>query len=44
MGGRWVKVTGEGPVIYPGKEFFRRGRRGKRRDNDEPSGPLTVTP
>jgi hypothetical protein len=44
MGGRWVKVTGEGPVVYPGKEFFKH-KRGKHDDEEQgPSGPLSVIP
>lgn len=38
MGGRWVRVSGEGPVIASGAEEGRR-RRG---EGDEPMGPLTV--
>ena len=40
MGGRWVKVSGEGPVIAPGHESEGRGKRG--RDDDTPAGPLSV--
>lgn len=40
MDGRWVQVTGEGPVIAPGHEGPRRGRSPK--DEDTPSGPLSV--
>lgn len=42
MGGRWVQVSGEGPVIAPGQE--RPGPAGQRppRDDDTPAGPLTV--
>ena len=40
MDGRWVQVTGEGPVIAPGREGPRHGRLAK--DEDTPSGPLSV--
>ena len=39
MGGRWVKVSGEGPVIAPGHDAEGRGKRG---DDDTPAGPLSV--
>jgi len=42
MGGRWVQVTGDGPVVYPGKHYFRKPR--KDHDDDSPSGPLSVIP
>lgn len=38
MGGRWVPVSGEGPVIAPGRERPKRGRG----DEGTPSGPLSV--
>jgi hypothetical protein len=41
MGGRWVQVSGEGPIIAQG-EHGRRPRQG-RRDEDTPGGPLSVT-
>ena len=40
MGGRWVQVTGEGPVISPGRERPPPGKR--QRDEDSPGGPLSV--
>lgn len=40
MDGRWVQVTGEGPVIAPGREGPRQRRLAK--DEDTPSGPLSV--
>ena len=39
MGGRWVQVEGEGPVIAPGKERPRKRGAG---DSDTPAGPLSV--
>ena len=42
MGGRWVPVVGEGPVIAPGRErSTRRGGSAGHHDDDSPSG-LTV--
>ena len=41
MGGRWVQVEGEGPVIAPGKDQSRHTRKGTQK-GDEPSGPLSV--
>ena len=41
MGGRWIQVSGEGPVIDPGRERPSSGRPGPRRDDDTP-GPLSV--
>lgn len=43
MGGRWVRVSGEGPVIAPGRERFRRrGRRGPK-GGGSAGGPLSVS-
>ena len=42
MDGRWVTVTGEGPVIAPGRERPSAGRSRAGKDDDTPSGPLTV--
>ena len=43
MGGRWVPVVGEGPMIAPGREYSRRSGGGaKGGDDDTPAGPLTV--
>jgi hypothetical protein len=42
MEGRWVQVTGEGPVIAPGRERPRKGGSRVERDDDTPSGPLSV--
>jgi len=40
MGGRWIQVEGEGPVIAPG-----RGHPGRKRaDDDEPHGPPLAVP
>ncbi len=38
MGGRWIKVTGDGPVIDFGRERPRKGEG----DEDGPTGPLSV--
>jgi len=43
MGGRWVRVEGEGPVIASGEEHARRQKRTPD-DGDAPAGPLSVTP
>lgn len=43
MGGRWIQVSGEGPVIDPGRSPSPRGRQGPRRDDDTPAGPLSVS-
>jgi hypothetical protein len=42
MDGRWVQVTGEGPVIAPGRERSSEGRSRAGKDDDTPSGPLSV--
>ena len=42
MDGRWVQVSGEGPVIAPGRDRPREGRSRAGRDEDTPSGPLSV--
>ena len=42
MGGRWVQVEGEGPVIAPGRERPMRGRKRGAGDEDSPAGPLSV--
>ena len=42
MGGRWIQVTGEGPVIDPGRERSGRGRQKSGGDEDTPAGPLSV--
>jgi hypothetical protein len=42
MGGRWIRVVGEGPVISPGPEQSGRSRQGARED-DTPPGPLSVS-
>lgn len=41
MGGRWVQVSGEGPVIHPGAERPWKKRPGET-DSDTPRGPLSV--
>ncbi len=41
MDGRWVQVSGEGPVIAPGREHTR-DKKPADRDEDTPPGPLTV--
>ncbi len=41
MDGRWVQVSGEGPVIAPGREYIR-DKKSSGRDEDTPPGPLTV--
>ena len=40
--GRWVQVTGEGPVIAPGRARPGPGRKAGRDDDDSPGGPLSV--
>ena len=43
MGGRWIRVEGEGPVIAPGR-MGSEHRRPKRGENDEPPNtPLSVS-
>jgi len=42
MEGRWVQVSGEGPVIAPGRDRPREGRLRSHTDEDAPPGPLTV--
>jgi mannose-6-phosphate isomerase-like protein (cupin superfamily) len=42
MEGRWVQVSGEGPVIAPGRDRPREGGSRAERDEDTPSGPLSV--
>ena len=42
INGRWVQVTGEGPVIAPGRERSEPGRKAGRGDDDSPAGPLSV--
>jgi len=42
MGGRWVQVSGEGPVISPGHERSTQPPKSSRRDDDTPRGPLSV--
>ncbi|MBI4004069.1 MAG: cupin domain-containing protein [Candidatus Omnitrophica bacterium] len=42
MEGRWVQVSGEGPVIAPGRDRPREGGSRADRDEDTPSGPLSV--
>lgn len=42
MGGRWVQVSGEGPVISPGHERSAQPPKSPRRDEDTPRGPLSV--
>ena len=42
MGGRWVHVTGEGPVIAPGKDQSQHGRKRTGRGQEPPTGPLSV--
>ena len=41
MGGRWIRVSGEGPVIAPGRERSRGPQEGVTKD-DTPPGPLSV--
>ena len=41
MGGRWIRVSGEGPVIAPGRERSREPQEGVTKD-DTPPGPLSV--
>jgi len=41
--GRWVQVTGEGPVIAPGKRRPGSGRGASHGDDDSPGGPLSVS-
>ena len=43
MGGRWVPVVGEGPVIAPGRDRSPRSGRGGGKDDDTPQGPLSVS-
>lgn len=42
MDGRWVQVSGEGPVIAPGRDRPRDGGSRAKRDDDTPAGPLSV--
>ena len=42
MGGRWIRVSGEGPVIAPGRERSRGPQEGVTKD-DTPPGPLSVS-
>lgn len=42
MGGRWVQVTGEGPVIASGKEHPAHPRQPTDPGDQPPTGPLTV--
>jgi len=42
MEGRWVQVSGEGPVIAPGRDRPREGGSRAERDDDTPAGPLSV--
>ena len=42
MGGRWVQVTGEGPVIASGKDRPVHLRKSTDQGNQPPAGPLTV--
>ena len=39
MGGKWVQVSGEGPVIASGESG---GGRHRQVDDDGPGGPLSV--
>ena len=41
MDGHWVQISGEGPVIAPGRERTR-DKKPAERDEDTPPGPLTV--
>ena len=42
MGGRWIRVAGEGPVISGGSEQAQKRGDKRRGDDDTPGGPLTV--
>ncbi len=42
MGGRWIRVSGEGPVVAPGRERSRGPQEGVTKD-DTPPGPLSVS-
>lgn len=42
MGGRWVRVSGEGPVIASGEESRESPRKSRQGNDDTPAGPLSV--